>query len=87
MKIDVDALPKTGTTSAKILEALGPSPLTDEEIGLVVKRATRSITARRGELVRKGWVENSGKRRLTDSGTNAIVWQLKEVFVSFTRTL
>jgi len=79
-------LPQPGTTGARILLALELSPLTDEEIGLVIKRATRSITARRGELVHKGWVENSGKKRLGDSGASAIVWQLKEVFVSFTRT-
>ena len=80
-------LPQSGTTAAKILNALVLSPLTDEEIGLVCQTATRSITARRGELVHQGWVEKSGKKRLGDSGASAIVWQLAEVFVSFTRTL
>ena len=80
-------LPQPETTAAKILNALVLSPLTDEEIGLVIKRATRTVTARRGELVHQGWVEKSGKKRLGDSGASAIVWQLKEVFVSFTRTL
>lgn len=70
-------IPTPGTQQAMVLDALFRSPLTDEELRLVIKIGQYAITSRRGELVRKGWVENSGQRRMTDAGVNAIVWQVK----------
>ncbi len=70
-------LPQPGTQQAMVLDALSLSPLTDEELRLVIKIGQYAVTARRGELVRRGWIENSGQRRLTDAGVHAIVWQVK----------
>jgi hypothetical protein len=71
-------LPVSGTQRAKVFDALSLSGLTDEEIGLVLKMNPSSVRPRRGELVNEGWVKDSGKRRKTDAGYNAIVWQITE---------
>ncbi len=70
-------LPKTGTQRRKVLSVVGIAPLTDEEIGELLKMNPSSVRPRRGELVTMGWLEDSGQRRLTESGAKAIVWQVR----------
>lgn len=47
---------------------------TDEEIESGLRLRHQSASARRHELVRDGWLQDSGQRRLTSSGRKAVVW-------------
>jgi len=60
----------------KVLICLLAGGLTDEEIEdkLVAKHQT--VSACRNNLMKKKWVEDSGERRPTSSGRDAIVWVL-----------
>lgn len=70
--------PRTGSGRWKVLSALAGRGLTDEE--LAVETGLRHYTAapRRNELCEWGFVEDSGDRRQTTSGSLAIVWRLSE---------
>lgn len=49
--------------------------LTDDElVGLLPERTAGSVIKRRGECVRAGMLEDSGRRRPTRTGSSAIVW-------------
>lgn len=48
--------------------------LTDQELSLAANRPKDSIAPRRVNLMHKGFVVDSGKRRATRSGHSAIVW-------------
>lgn len=50
------------------------SGLTDDEIETRMGRTHQSVSACRNTLMRKGYVVDSGKRRRTRSGNEAIVW-------------
>jgi hypothetical protein len=49
-----------------------------EEIVIELGIAISSASPRRLELERAGWLEASGKRRLTTSGRGAMVWVVPE---------
>jgi len=52
----------------------GPMGATDEEIQLALRLGPQTQSPRRRELVQKGVVADSGDRRKTTRGRNAIVW-------------
>lgn len=71
--------PKAGTLRERALNAIasaGDAGLTDHELSETTNVYLYSIAPRRGELLRLGWVEDSGTRRLTPGGVHAIVWTL-----------
>ena len=47
---------------------------TDEEAIAALKMNPSSFRPRRGELVEAGLLEDTGRRRKTDSGRQAVVW-------------
>jgi len=61
----------------RALMVAGPAGLTDFELADRVGRQQTSAGKRRGELVTRGVVEDSGQRRRTPSGSTAIVWRVK----------
>jgi hypothetical protein len=75
-------MPKTGTQRARVLTELsdvyrdGAYGLTDEEIAHRTGLSPSSVRPRRGELVAGGWIRDSGERRQTVAGMDAIVWVL-----------
>lgn len=87
--------PKTPTQRRRILEIMlkeehHPIPhpdggtmvvtgWTDDEAEQRLGMLHTSYTARRGELVTGGWVYDSGRRRKTRSGNEAVVWKLTAV--------
>lgn len=72
-------LPKTGTQRSRVLEAIRrQGGLTDEEIADRLGMNPSSVRPRRQELQKAGWVEDSGDRRPTASGAQAIVWTVVE---------
>lgn len=69
--------PRSGTGRARVLAtiaALGGA--TDEEIQDQLNMRVQTETPRRNELVRDGFVVDSGTTRATSSGCAAIVWEL-----------
>jgi hypothetical protein len=73
-------LPASGTQRQNVLDellAIFPDGMTDEEIQDELAMNANAQRPRRLELVEQGWVEDSGKRRKTVSGLDAIVWQYK----------
>jgi hypothetical protein len=91
--------PRTGTWRRKVLEALGDDAaagrrgLTDIELERRWPGARpQTIRTRRSELVAAGLVEDSHDRRLTDTGSMAIVWRLtyagaRELGISITENV
>lgn len=71
-------MPRTGTQRMAVLHAIASadSGLTDEEARTALGLRYSSECARRQELVKGGWVEDSGQRRSTTTGQDAIVWVL-----------
>ena len=68
-----------GTKRGEVLEALrlaGARGLTDWEIQQRTGGLHQSMTARRRELVLRGLVRDSGRRRATQTGRQAVVWVL-----------
>lgn len=61
------------------LESVGQTGATDYEIGADVGILRTSAGKRRKELCDLGYVEDSGTRRYTDSGSTAIVWRICKV--------
>jgi len=49
---------------------------TDSEMEYITKRAHTSVSSARNFLANTGWIADSGRRRLTPSGREAIVWVL-----------
>jgi hypothetical protein len=69
--------PAAGTLRATVLAYLvrcEESGATDEEMQTAIGMAQNTQRPRRGELVRAGFVRDSGKTRPTRSGRNASVW-------------
>lgn len=67
----------TGTWRARVFAyilAAGQDGATDYEIETSLGGRPSTTRARRIELVQEGWVVDSGKRRKTVSGAEAIVW-------------
>jgi hypothetical protein len=48
--------------------------LTVDQVEQITRRSHQSVSARVNELRDKGWLVDSGQRRKTRSGRNAIVW-------------
>jgi hypothetical protein len=76
-------LPRKGTQRARVLDAfreLGETGATDYELGRRLEMFRWVAGTRRGELIEDGWlIVDSGERRVTDTGSRAIVWRLSEV--------
>ncbi len=69
--------PRSGTTRYNVLLQIvnaGTYGRTDYEVSEALLMLRGSASKRRGELEQSGLVEDSGRRRKTDSGVNAIVW-------------
>jgi hypothetical protein len=70
------ALPKSGTRRREVYDILlTDGDLTDNEIGERLSMDLNTVRPRRGELEEMGLVMDSGVRRLTPSGNEAIVWK------------
>jgi hypothetical protein len=72
--------PASGTQRQNVLDELAsvfPNGMTDEELQNGLEMNPNAQRPRRIELVEQGWVEDSGTRRKTMSGLDAIVWQYK----------
>jgi hypothetical protein len=71
---------KLSGTQGLVLWVLKQGPAIDEQIIYRIREHTRvspqSIRSRRAELVRRGLVVDSGKRRRTQYGQQATVWKL-----------
>ena len=76
-----DATPLSGRHRRIALAALryaGSYGMTDFELAAATGVQQTSIGVRRKELVRAGFVEATEQRRLSPSGSSAIVWRVKE---------
>lgn len=74
--------PRAGSSRARALVALaaaGTAGLTDFELAERTGVPQTSIGVRRKELQRVGCVEPTDRRRLSPSGTPAIVWTITEL--------
>lgn len=74
-------MPRSGTQRRRVLAAIalaGEQGLTDHELADVTGLYLYSAAPRRTELLRGGWVRDSGKRRETPLGAEAVVWTLTE---------
>jgi hypothetical protein len=72
---------RAGSLRAKIydfLKARGEHGATDQEIQTALQLSSNTENPRRGELVKKGLVVASDRKRKTRSGCPAIVWVLSE---------
>lgn len=72
---------KTGSDRLRVLDAIARSRddgLTDFEIEQEFAMKHQTASARRNDLMKDGWIEDSGKRRETDTGSKAAVWILSE---------
>lgn len=71
------AYPKTGTWRRKVLNIItlcGDVGATDEEIQDALRMNPSTQRPRRVELVEGGWIVDSGRRRMTRSRREAVVW-------------
>lgn len=74
-------MPRTGTQRRKVLEAIAAADedgLTDHQVAETTGIYLYSAAPRRTELVRGGWVRDSGRRRSTPHGSEAVVWILTD---------
>lgn len=72
-----DMAGKAGKLRAAVLDTLWRhGPLTTEEIAVWAGHGYASIQPRTSELRLAGRIEDSGERRLNNSGKRAIVWRL-----------
>jgi hypothetical protein len=67
--------PKTGKKRARVHAYLMGRPATDEEIETALNMSGNTVRPTRGTLVKDGHVIDSGIRRLTRAGNEAIVWR------------
>lgn len=76
--------PKTGSQRDQILTAIANAydGLTHEEMEPFVKSKSKNkgntVRPRCGELVKDGWVKDSGRKRLTEAEGDSIVWVLTD---------
>lgn len=70
--------PRTGPLQAKVLDYLRDHPdgATDEVIGAALAMDGNTLRPRRRELELSGRVVDSGRRGVTRSGRQAVVWVL-----------
>lgn len=77
----LDCYARTGSQRFRVLFELagaGERGRTDYELGETLRILRTSAGKRRKELMEAGLVEASGGRRITDTGSTAIVWVLTE---------
>ncbi len=76
----LEVMPRTGTQRRRVLAAIADSPggLTDHELAEKTGLYLYSAAPRRTELLRGGWVRDSGARRTTPLGSEAVVWTLTD---------
>lgn len=70
------AVPLVQSDEETILALLRRRPMTDDAIEEATGLSHQTASARRNGLVAKGLVEDSGRKALTRSGRNAVVWRL-----------
>jgi len=73
--------PKSGSQRMAVLTQIaesGDRGMTDDEVEEALHLRSQSVTPRRNELMNDGWVIDSGYRRTTVSGRQAVVWVLSE---------
>ena len=79
-KAALRAFPKSGTDRMRVLNLIhgydDVGGLTDEQMQTLLKMSPNSQRPRRVELVDGGWVQDSGKIRIVESGGTAAVWCL-----------
>jgi hypothetical protein len=61
-----------------LIKACGCYGATDDEVMVRIAFSHSNATARRGELVKGGYIVDSGQRRKTRTGSDAIVWVTPE---------
>lgn len=73
-------LPRAGILRRKALDAIAGSNggMTDAELAAATETYLYTIAPRRSELLRSGWVRDSGRTRTSDHGRDAIVWELSD---------
>ena len=62
----------------RAIAAAGGEGRTDDELIVDLDLPHQSVGPRRLELVEGDWIEDSGRRRRTRTGAEAIVWILSE---------
>lgn len=75
------AFPRSATNRFRVLESIatgGPVGRTDDEVIVRTGLAHQSVGPRRLELLEGGWIEDSGRKRATRTGAQAIVWVLSQ---------
>lgn len=74
------ALPKTGSRRHEVfrtIETAGEYGVTDDELEKITGRSHQSVSATRNSLMKDGLIEDSGRRRRTQWGNEAIAWKVK----------
>lgn len=77
----LEVYPRTGTARRRVLDAIAYARdfgRTDEELMRQLQMMLNTVRPRRNELLGAGWVADSGKRRRTATGSEAVVWVLTE---------
>jgi len=69
------ALPSSGSRRRQVYDWLLDHPSTDDEVSEALHLIANTVRPRRGELVESGLVVDSGQRRPSASGNEAIVWR------------
>jgi hypothetical protein len=69
------AAPRGTSQIERVLAAVRRRPQTDEELETDLALTGNSIRPRRRDLVTRGLIRDSGRRRPTRSGGEAIVWE------------
>jgi hypothetical protein len=73
------ALPKAGTDAFRIYQCFKANlnfGATDDDLSRWLDLPGNTVRPRRGGLVEKGLVRDSGRTRATSSGRQAIVWEI-----------
>ena len=67
---------RAGTQRQRVYDLVKTSAdgMTDDELELVTGKAHQSVSATRNSLMNDGWLVDSGRRRRTRYGNDAIVW-------------
>lgn len=71
----VEAASRAGTLRFQCLAALELYPMSADQIAYHLDENILSIRPRISELRKMGLIEKTGKRRINDSGKQAIVWR------------
>lgn len=66
------------TLRDQVLSALRYEPMTSDECAAAIGKSVLSVRPRITELFKLGLIEESGVRRLNESGAFAAVWRVKK---------